>query len=89
MNQSIKKNKKSTPLLLQPLRYGNEYGIEYRRLYGKHSFFNWSLLQSRSYNRMSIDSCRIKDEPMYGGGAWVNGYAARHSPPKWEGRLAI
>ncbi len=26
---------------------------------------------------------------MRGGGAWTNGYAARHSPPKWEGRLSI
>ncbi len=26
---------------------------------------------------------------MRGGGAWTNGYAARHSPPKWEGHLSI
>ncbi len=31
----------------------------------------------------------LKNELMYGGGERANGYAARHSPPKWEGRLAI
>ncbi len=30
-----------------------------------------------------------KNEPMHGSGERANGYAARHSPPKWQGRLAI
>ncbi len=77
---------------LGSLRYGNKYCVEYRSLYGKKLFFFSST--EAYFNHAVITACRLvrvgfKNEPMHGGGERDNGYAARHGPPKWEGRLAI
>ncbi len=76
---------------LNSLRYGNEYCVEYWRLVWENPFFlfNWSLFQSRSYNCTWLVRVGLKTEPMHGGGEQANGYAACHSPPNWEGHLAI
>ncbi len=48
------------------------------------AYFNHTVINARRLVREGL-----KNELMYGGGEQANGYAARHSPPKWEGRLAI
>ncbi len=55
-------------------------------LYGKNYFFyfNHTVITARR-----LVPVRLKNEPMHGSGERANGYAARHSPPKWEGCLAI
>ncbi len=42
-------------------------------------YFNHAVITARRLVRVGL-----KNEPMHGGGVRANGYAARHSPPKWE-----
>ncbi len=67
------------------------YCVEYRRLYGKNpvsssteAYFNHTVITAGRLVREGL-----KNEPMHGGGERANGYAASHSPPKWERRLAM
>ncbi len=60
-------------------------------LYGKknnssstEAYFNHAVITARW-----LVCVVLKNEPMYGGGERANVYTARHSPPKWEGHLAI
>ncbi len=48
------------------------------------AYFNHAVITARRLVREGL-----KNEPMHGGGERANVYAARHSPPKWEGHLAI
>ncbi len=60
-------------------------------LYGKNpvsssteACFNHTVITAGRLVRVGL-----KNEPMHGGGERANGYAASHSPPKWERRLAM
>ncbi len=82
---------------LGSLRYRNEYCVErccMRKcfLFRKQFFlFNWSLIQSRSYDCTLIGSSRIKkwtDPRRWRASQWLFSQWL-FSPPKWEGHLAM
>ncbi len=56
--------------------------------YGIISFFHFTEV---FFNHCTwLDSCQVKKKEQIHGGGWASlCYAAHHSPPKWEGRLAI
>ncbi len=47
---------------------------------GKNAYFNHAGITARR-----LVCVGLKNEPMHGGGERANGYAACHSPSKWEG----
>ncbi len=69
----------------------HSYCIEFWRCMGKTLFssstaayFNHAVITARQLVRVGL-----RNEPMHGGGVRANDYAVRHSPPKYEGCLAI
>ncbi len=48
-----------------------------------------ALFKSRSVTARPLVWAVLKNEQWLGGGTQAYGYAARHSPLKWAGRLAI